>query len=82
MVTTYTKKLLAKLAFRKAGTKLPGVYEFVSRDSLVRVGLHSVKNPKDDPKINYFEALQKKPTKEYLNQLKAKQPQYKLFRGR
>lgn len=73
---------VAREAFRKAGSKLPGVYEFVSRDSLVRVGLHSVKNPNDDPKINYFEALQKKPTKEYLNQLKAKQPQYKLFRGR
>lgn len=73
---------VAREAFRKAGTKLPGVYEFVSADSLVRVGLHGFKNPKDDPKINYIEELKKKPTKAYLNLQKSKEPQYRMFRGR
>lgn len=73
---------VAREAFRKAGTKLPGVYEFVSRDSLVRVGLKSFKDPKDDPKINYLEELKKKPTKDFINEQRAKQPQYRMFRGR
>ncbi|SCW03702.1 LAFE_0G16336g1_1 [Lachancea fermentati] len=73
---------IAREAFRKAGTKLPGVYEFVSESSLVRVGLQSFKDPNHDPKVNYFEQLKKKPTKEYLNELKSKQTNYRLFRGR
>lgn len=73
---------VAREAFRKASTKLPGIYEFVTQNSLVRVGLHDFKDPKHDPKINYFEQLQEKPTKSYLNLLKSKQPQYRLFRGR
>ncbi|AEY95912.1 FADL304Wp [Eremothecium gossypii FDAG1] len=73
---------VAREAFRKAGTKLPGTYEFVKRDSLVRVGLHSFKNPADDPKVNYFEKLAKEPTKEYLNKLRSKENMYRLYRGR
>ncbi|AJP94952.1 Mrpl16p [Saccharomyces cerevisiae YJM1083] len=73
---------VAREAFRKAGTKLPGVYEFVSLDSLVRVGLHSFKNPKDDPVKNFYDENAKKPSKKYLNILKSQEPQYKLFRGR
>ncbi|CUS23884.1 LAQU0S12e02190g1_1 [Lachancea quebecensis] len=73
---------VAREAFRKAGSKLPGVYEFVSRDSLVRVGLKSFKDPKYDPKINYLEELKKKPTKDFVNEQRAKQPQYRMFRGR
>ncbi|KAL3234314.1 Large ribosomal subunit protein uL16m [Nakaseomyces bracarensis] len=73
---------VAREAFRKAGTKLPGVYEFVSRKSLTRVGLHSFKNPKLDPKVNYFEKLEKKPTKRHINVLKSQEPEYKLYRGR
>ncbi|CAI4055004.1 mitochondrial 54S ribosomal protein uL16m SKDI_02G0700 [Saccharomyces kudriavzevii IFO 1802] len=73
---------VAREAFRKAGTKLPGVYEFVSLDSLVRVGLHSFKDPKDDPVKNFYDENAKKPSKKYLNVLKSREPQYKLFRGR
>ncbi|AET41272.1 mitochondrial 54S ribosomal protein uL16m Ecym_7453 [Eremothecium cymbalariae DBVPG len=73
---------VAREAFRKAGTKLPGNYEFVTRNSLVRTGLHSFKDPKHDKSINYFEELKKSPTKEYLNDLKSKEPEFRLFRGR
>lgn len=73
---------VAREAFRKAGTKLPGVYDFVSSESLVRVGLHGFKDPKTDPTINYVEQLKKKPTKEYLNLQKSKERQVRLFRGR
>ncbi|QID83298.1 mitochondrial ribosomal large subunit component [Saccharomyces pastorianus] len=73
---------VAREAFRKAGTKLPGVYEFISLDSLVRVGLRSFKNLKDDPVKNFYEENAKKPSKKYLNVLKSQEPQYKLFRGR
>lgn len=73
---------VAREAFRKAGDKLPGVYEFVTRDSLVRVGLHSVKDSKLDTPVNYFKDLKRKPTKEYNNLLKSIEPEYKLYRGR
>lgn len=73
---------VAREAFKKAGSKLPGVYEFVSADSLVRVGLHGFKDPNNDAKVNYFENLAKKPTKEYLNFQKSKQSPYRLFNGR
>ncbi|CAG59087.1 uncharacterized protein GVI51_F04037 [Nakaseomyces glabratus] len=73
---------VAREAFRKAGTKLPGVYEFVSRKSLTRVGLHSFKNPEHDPKVDHFKEQEQKPTKKYLNVLKSQEPEYKLYRGR
>ncbi|SCU84513.1 LADA_0D02102g1_1 [Lachancea dasiensis] len=73
---------VAREAFRKAGSKLPGVYEFVSKESLVRVGLKSFKDPEHDPKIDYMEKLRKNPTKEFLNSERAKLPQYRMFRGR
>ncbi|CCD22688.1 mitochondrial 54S ribosomal protein uL16m NDAI_0A05330 [Naumovozyma dairenensis CBS 421] len=73
---------VAREAFRKAGDKLPGVYEFVSKESLVRVGLHGFKDEKLIKETNYYQKLQEKPTKEFLNVLKAKEPEYRLFRGR
>ncbi|CCC67655.1 hypothetical protein NCAS_0A10970 [Naumovozyma castellii] len=75
---------VAREAFRKAGDKLPGVYEFVTKQSLVRVGLNSFKDSKleQEKKENYFLKLQKKPSKQYLNLLKSKEPEFKLFRGR
>ncbi|SCU93451.1 LAFA_0F16468g1_1 [Lachancea sp. 'fantastica'] len=73
---------VAREAFRKAGTKLPGVFEFVSKDSLVRVGLKSFKNLKDDPVVNYMEKLRKNPTKAFLNEQRSKLPQYRMFKGR
>ncbi|SCU92218.1 LAMI_0E09340g1_1 [Lachancea mirantina] len=73
---------VAREAFRKAGTKLPGVFEFVSRDSLLRVGLHSFKDSKQDKPVDFIKALKRNPPKELLNQQRSKQGVYKMFRGR
>ncbi|EDO14620.1 hypothetical protein Kpol_264p6 [Vanderwaltozyma polyspora DSM 70294] len=74
---------VAREAFRKAGDKLPGVYEFVTRDSDIRVGLHSTVDKETAlKKIDYFEKLKKKPSKEYVSELKSKESLYKLYRGR
>lgn len=73
---------VAREAFRKAATKLPGLYEFVTRNSLVRVGLKSVKDPKDEVKVNYFDELKKKPTREYTVKMKSQEAEYRMYRGR
>lgn len=71
---------VAREAFRKAGTKLPGVYEFVSRDSLIRVGLHSFKKQESEPK--QVGKLAQRSIKKLLNIQKSKEPEYRLYRGR
>lgn len=73
---------VAREAFRKAGTKLPGVYEFVAPQSPVRVGLHKFVAGENGKSIDYLQQLNKRPTKEYLATVKSKNPQYRLFRGR
>ncbi|CCH59103.1 hypothetical protein TBLA_0B02610 [Henningerozyma blattae CBS 6284] len=73
---------VAREAFRKAGSKLPGIYEFVDKNSLARVGLHSFRDVNKIPKVNYFEELTKNPTKEYLNIMRSKEPMYREYRGR
>lgn len=73
---------VAREAFRKAGTKLPGNYEFVAPQSAVRVGLHRFVRNENEEKPNYWEKLNKKPTKAHLTMMKSKEPQYRLFRGR
>ncbi|CCE65719.1 hypothetical protein TPHA_0M01440 [Tetrapisispora phaffii CBS 4417] len=76
---------VAREAFRKAGDKLPGVYEFVTKESKIRVSMHSLKSREEieekEKSINYFKELERKPTKKYLNVLKSKEPQYRLYRG-
>lgn len=74
---------LAREAFKKASSKLPGVYEFVKRDSLPRVGLHSFKEIEDKP-VNYIKELEKNPekNKRFYNILKSKDPLYRMYRGR
>ncbi|CCK71499.1 mitochondrial 54S ribosomal protein uL16m KNAG_0H00840 [Huiozyma naganishii CBS 8797] len=78
---------VAREAFRKAGTKLPGVYEFVSKESPVRVGLHSFKtpgweeNPENEP-LARSRKLSQMTTKKLLNVERSKQPEFKLFRAR
>lgn len=71
---------VAREAFRKAATKLPGLYEVVTIDHKPRVGLDAFKDEKDT--INYFEEAQKKPSKELLNKLKSQEEMYKLYKGR
>ncbi|CAM9019483.1 unnamed protein product [Wickerhamomyces anomalus] len=79
LVKIYMNKLLEKL-FRKAATKLPGLYEFIKVDTPVRVGLkHFI--PKEE-KINYFTEEKKNPSKVYLNKQQANDDIYKLYKNR
>lgn len=71
---------VAREALRRAADKLPGLYEFITVDTPVRVGLKSFKP--EERKLNYFKELEKNPTKEYLNKQKSKEDIYRLYRGR
>ncbi|QPG75030.1 hypothetical protein FOA43_002370 [Brettanomyces nanus] len=71
----------AKDALRRACDKLPGVWEFIGKDTPIRIGLKSVKET-EVTEVNYLEQLKENPTKNYLNYLKSKQSLYKEFAGR
>ncbi|CAB4253091.1 similar to Saccharomyces cerevisiae YBL038W MRPL16 Mitochondrial ribosomal protein of the large subunit [Maudiozyma barnettii] len=75
---------VAREAFRKAGTKLPGVFEFVSRNSPIRVGLNAFKElaPKKEIKIDPLSKLSQRSIKKRINILKSQEDQYRLYRGR
>ncbi|ODV93465.1 hypothetical protein PACTADRAFT_52046 [Pachysolen tannophilus NRRL Y-2460] len=71
---------VAREAFRKAGEKLPGVFEFVKKNDALRVGLKAIKETGNQ--INYLETLKQNPTKVFGNVLKSKLPEYRLYTGR
>lgn len=75
---------VAREAFRKAGTKLPGVFEFVSKATPIRVGLNGFKevNPKENSIVDPYSKLSQRSIKKQLNVLKSREPLYKLYRGR
>lgn len=72
----------AKDALRRACDKLPGVWEFIRKDTPIRVGLKTFKPNEDASKVNYLEELRKNPTKKYANYLESRKPEYKKYRGR
>lgn len=69
----------AKDTLRRACEKLPGVYEFIEKDTLPRCGWKLVEPA---PEKNYLEALKEKPTREFANTLKARSPEVAKFTGR
>lgn len=72
---------VAREAFRIAADKLPGQYEFITKDSPVRVGLETFK--KAEEKVNFFHEVKKNPTKEWANKIKSQEEDiYKIYRGR
>ncbi|CAL9735263.1 large ribosomal subunit protein uL16m [Monosporozyma servazzii] len=75
---------VAREAFRKAGTKLPGVYEFVTRESPVRAGLHTFKDLETVQKGIEVTAgsLSQRSKKKLVSIAKSKEPEYLLYRGR
>lgn len=75
---------IAREAFRKAGTKLPGVYEFVTRESLVRAGLHTFKDldTVEKEKAVVPGSLSQRTKKKLINIAKSKEPEYALYRNR
>lgn len=75
---------VAREAFRKAGTKLPGVYEFVTRDSPARAGLHTFKDLNSVARDNEVVPgkLSQRTRKKLISIAQSKQPEYLLYRGR
>lgn len=70
---------VARDVFRKAGDKLPGVYEIIKKGEAPRVGLKAI--AKVPAKKNVVAQMAKNPSKEALNELKAKSEQYRVYRG-
>lgn len=67
----------ARDAFRIAGDKLPGVYEFVKLDSYKpKIGFQEVDFPK---RTNYLTDLKANPTKKYANVIKSKSPEVRRY---
>lgn len=75
---------VAREALRKAGTKLPGVYEFVTSNSPIRAGLHTFKDTDTVRRetATVPGALSQRSRKKLLNIAKSKEPEYLLYRGR
>lgn len=69
----------AKDTLRRACEKLPGVWEFIDKDTPARAGFDYVQ-PKDE--VNYLEKAKENPTREYANFLKSRDPAFTKFNGR
>lgn len=70
---------LIRDTFRKAGDKLPGIYEVVTELQLPRVGLNAVTEIPE--KINVVEQKLSNPSKQQQNILKGKEEQYRLYKN-
>jgi ribosomal protein L16 len=68
---------IAKEAFRVAGDKLPGTYEFVKIGDDAKVGFARV--TPDDAKRNYVEEMKKNPNKKLANILAHKSPEIRQY---
>ncbi|CDK24841.1 unnamed protein product [Kuraishia capsulata CBS 1993] len=72
---------IAREAFRKAGEKMPGTFEFVKKGGNPRLGLKDAIKPLP-PKQNFLAQYKANPDKKLLNVLKSRDPVYKLYSGR
>ncbi|GMM47804.1 mitochondrial 54S ribosomal protein YmL47 [Pichia kluyveri] len=69
----------AKDTLRRACEKLPGIWEFIDKDTPIRAGFGHVE---ETEKINYLEKIKEEPTKKFANLLKSKTDEYAKFTGR
>lgn len=69
----------AKDTLRRACEKLPGIWEFIDKDTPARSGSAYVE---EAPKINYLEKAQENPSRAYENFLKSKSDEYTKYSGR
>lgn len=70
---------VAKEALRIAKDKLPGNYEFVTREALPKAGFMSVPNPEQRLSLNYVEKLNTQPTPKWANLHKAKAAEIRKY---
>ncbi|GAV27692.1 hypothetical protein PMKS-001160 [Pichia membranifaciens] len=69
----------AKDSLRRACEKLPGIWEFIDKDTPARSGFAYVE---EKAKVNYLEQAKENPTREFSNFLKSKSPEFTKFTGR
>lgn len=69
----------AKDTLRRACEKLPGIWEFIDKDTPIRAGLGHVEAPE---KVNYLEQAKQAPSREYANFMKSRDPEIAKFTGR
>lgn len=69
----------AKDSLRRACEKLPGIWEFIDKDTPARSGFAYVE---EQAKVNYLEEAKENPTREFSNFLKSKSPEFTKFTGR
>lgn len=70
---------VAKEALRIAKDKLPGNYEFITRESLPKAGFKSVSKPEDRPVIDWFAEVAKHPSRKWANWQQARNPEIRKF---
>lgn len=70
---------VAKEALRIAKDKLPGNYEFITRENCPKVGFKAVPKPEDRPVINWFAEVAKNPTKKWANWQQARNPEIRKY---
>lgn len=73
-------EVVAKEALRKAADKLPGLFEIITKESLVRVSV--TKCIEKPPTVNYVDKLNESPTKKWANLQHSRESAYRLYRGR
>lgn len=71
---------VAREAFRIAGQKLPGVYEFVRMGDFPKAGFKVVSPDSDN--VNYFEERLKNPSRQYANILRSKSEEVRKYMNR
>lgn len=71
---------IAREALRKAADKLPGLYEVITKDSLIRVSPTALIE-KPEP-IDYVKVMNQNPSPKWKNVQDSKLDMYKLFNGR
>lgn len=70
---------VAKEALRIAKDKLPGTYEFITRENLPKAGFQAVPKPEDRPVVNYVEELNQNATSKWKNWQQAKNPDIRQY---
>lgn len=69
----------AKDTLRRACEKLPGIWEFIDKDTPARCGHAYVK---ENETVNYLERAKESPSREYANFLRSRDDEIKAFNGR
>lgn len=70
---------VAKEALRIAKDKLPGTYEFITRDTLPKAGFMTVPRKESRPAVDYAKALEAEPTAKWTNYQQRHNPDIKQY---